>query len=78
MLEREGDAMRWVLPNAESQQRQDNNHIEVKNLKAILSFQEHLVREKGLPPRRLMLEHAASKISIYPDQTDLENEPNFF
>ena len=29
MLEGEGDARSWVLPNAEAQQRQDNNHIEV-------------------------------------------------
>ena len=49
-----------------------------KNLEALLSFQERLVREKGLPPSRLMLEHAASKTSISPDQTTLEDEPNNF
>ena len=101
-----------MLPNAEAQQRQDNNHMECtsrtpddkvpssdqplppnlfqaekkrrkkgskkKNLEALLFFQEHLVREKGLPPSRLMLEHAASKTSISPDQTNLEDEANNF
>ena len=48
------------------------------NLEALLSFQERLVREKGLPPSRLMLEYAASKTSISPDKTDLEDDSNSF
>ena len=31
-----------------------------KKLESLLSYQERLVREKGLPPSRLMLEHAAA------------------
>ena len=30
-----------------------------KKLESLLSYQERLVREKGLPPSRLMLQHAA-------------------
>ena len=30
-----------------------------KKLESLLSYQERLAREKGLPPSRLMLQHAA-------------------
>ena len=34
-----------------------------KKLEALLSYQERLVKEKGLPPSRLMLQHAAVETS---------------
>ena len=34
-----------------------------KKLERLLSYQEHLVKEKGLPPSRLMLQHAAVETS---------------
>ena len=37
-----------------------------KKLEALLAFQKRLVEEKGLPPSRLMLQHAAEETSCAP------------
>ena len=45
-----------------------------KRLEALISFQERLVKEKGLPPSRIMLEHAAAAAAAKSssDLADLE------
>ena len=44
-----------------------------KGLQKLLAFQQHLVNEKGLPPR-LMLQHAAAQVSSPATQPD--HDPN--
>ena len=42
-----------------------------KRLEALISFQERLVKEKGLPPSRIMLEHAAAAAAAKSSSSDL-------
>ena len=53
------------LPHAEEKKkRKRNKGGKKKKLESMLSFHQRLVDEKGLPPSRLMLEHAAPSSEI--------------
>ena len=55
-------------PHAEEKKKKKNKNKggRKKKLEAMLSYQKRLVVEKGLPPSRLMLEHAALAESLPP------------
>ena len=57
------------LPQAEAEKKQQRRRKKRKSagkkrLESLLSFQERLVRERGLPPSRLMLQHGVGKEPI--------------
>ena len=54
-------------PQAEEKKKKKNKGGRKKKLEAMLSYQKRLVVEKGLPPSRLMLEHAALAESLPPN-----------
>ena len=54
-------------PQAEEKKKKENKGGRKKKLEAMLSYQKRLVVEKGLPPSRLMLEHAALAESLPPN-----------
>lgn len=58
---------------AEKKKKKQGNK---KKLKALLSYQECLVREKGLPPSNLMMQHAAANSEQIPVDVAEENQFN--
>ena len=54
-----------TLPHAERKKKKRNTRGK-KKLESMLSYHQRLVVEKGLPPSRLMLEHAALAESLPP------------
>ena len=57
-----------ISTQAEKKEKRRGN--EQKRLEALLAYHQRLVLEKGLPPSRLMLQHAALK--DLPVQAELE------
>ena len=58
------------LPQAEVEKKQQRRRKKrktagKKRLESLLSFQERLVRERGLPPSRLMLQHGVGKEPLW-------------
>ena len=66
-----------IIPTTKPQAVIKKKRGKKKCLQKILAFEQRLVNDKGLPPSRLMLQHAAAPVSSHTTQPDHKQEQDY-